>query len=191
MAELVTLDEYKTYKGIRSPDKDDQLRYIVSAVNSLVKNYCNRSFVDHYVGSDLTSYFDGTDTNLVYLDEVPVQSITSVAISFDGGVSETALVADTDYFIDLEDGTVQTVSGTNFTVGTNISHHSLKVIYAGGYEVAPEDLKMACLDLVSYYQNEEYTPKKSMGRSGEVTQFITNKLPPHIKRVMDLYRIIY
>ena len=191
MAELVTLEEYKTYKGVKNPDKDDQIRYIVSAVNALIKNYCNRTFVDHYTGNNLTAYFDGTDTNLVYLDETPVVDVVSVETSTNGGVSYTALVENTDYFVDIESGTVQTVNGIVFAVGTGIAHHSLKIIYAGGYSVAPDDLKIACLDLVDYYRNEDYTPKKSMGRAGEITQFITKTLPPHIKRVMDLYRIIY
>jgi hypothetical protein len=189
MAELVTLDEYKTYKGINSTEKDDQIRYIVSAVNSLVKNYCNRSFVDHYSGADLTVYFDGTSTDLVYLDEIPITTIVSVSVSSDGGVTETALVENTDYFVDLEEGTVQTVTGSFFSAG--YAHHSLKVVYAGGYEVAPEDLKIACLDLVDYYKNEEYTPKKTMRMVGEIVGSTAKTLPPHIKRVMDLYRIIY
>ena len=195
MAEIVTLAEYKTYKAINSTTSDAQIRYIVTAVNSLVKNYCNRSFVDNYVtGEELTAFFNGNTESLVYLDELPLKAIDSVEISFDGGVTyETPLVEGTDYLVDQDTGTIQTVSGSPFTVGTRISHHSLKVVYTGGYAVAPADLKVASLDLVAYYFNEEYTPKKSMSRTGagEVTQFLTHSLPPHIKRVMDLYRIIF
>jgi|GEM_PF-2210475 len=191
MAELVTVAEYKTYKSISNPDKDDQIRYITDAVNALVKHYCNRKFVDHFTGNNLTQYFDGTANSTVYLDEFPVVNVVAVNVSTDGGVTNTLLVENTDYFVDIEDGYLTTATGSKFTPGTRIKHHSLKVEYAGGFEVAPDDLKIACLDLVDYYKNEDYTPEKSMGRAGEITQFVTKSLPPHIKRVMDLYRIIY
>jgi len=191
MSELITLEEYRTYKNITNPDKDDRIRYIVAAVNALVKHYCNRKFVEHYADNNLIQYFDGTTSTAVYLDEFPVVNVVAVNVSTDGGVTNTLLTEDTDYFVDTEDGYVETATGSNFTRGTRIKHHSLKVEYAGGFEVAPDDLKIACLDLVDYYKNEDYIPEKSMGRAGEITQFVTKSLPPHIKRVMDLYRIIY
>jgi len=189
--QLITLDEYKTYKGIRSVEKDDQIRFIISAVNSFVKNYCNRTFVDQYdTGNELTTYFDGTGTNLVYLDECPLINVATVSTSIDGGITQELLVEDTDYYVDMQEGTIQTVSGSVFVLGATNPHKTLEVVYLGGYEVAPDDLKIACLDLVEYYKEESYTPKKSL-KSSETTQFITKELPPHIKRVFDLYRVIY
>ncbi len=47
MANLVTLDEFKTYAGIKNPENDDRIELILASVSSLIKAYCARSFVDY------------------------------------------------------------------------------------------------------------------------------------------------
>lgn len=188
MVDLVSLEDYKTYKGISSKDQDDQTRYIASSVSVLVKNYCNRFFID-YFNTSLVVYSDGTDCSEEYLDEFPIKQVDSVEVSSDGGVTYTLLVENTDYFVDTSEDKVLTYSGSTFSKG--IPHRSLKITYTGGYDKIPEDLKIACLDFMDYYREEQFNPKKSMGRSlGEIVQHETLLIPPHIKRVLDLYRLI-
>ena len=162
MIDLVNLEDYKTYKGINSNEEDDRTRYIVSSVSSLVKNYCNRSFLDYY-NVDLVHYSDGTSCSSEYLDEFPIKTVTSVEVSTDGGVTYTLLVENTDYFVDKQEDKILTQSGFYFSSG--VAHNSLKISYMGGYDKLPEDLRIACLDLVDYYREEQFAPKKSMGRS--------------------------
>lgn len=190
MADIITLEDFKTYKSIKSTDRDEGLRIIVGAVNQFVKTYCNRTFVDHYESANsITSYQDGTASDTAYLDEFPVKEVLEVAVSSDGGVTYTTLTENEDYFVDKEEGLVLSYSGNPFIL-TRIGHKSLKITYTGGYQKPPKDLVLACLDLVEYYKEEAYTPKKSLGGS-MVTQFITEKLPPHVKRTLDLYRVVY
>lgn len=191
MQDLVTIDEFKQYKKINSTEHDDRLDLIIKSVSAYIKSYCNRTFND-YVFETKTEYINGRDKEFIYLQEFPVLTLTSVHTSIDGGVSYTELVLDTDVFINHDTGELLTADELPFvTLGTG--HKSVKVVYTGGYNEIPQDLKLACFDLVDYYRDNGYVPKKQVGpntveNSGYKQSSATN-LPPHIKRVLDLHRV--
>jgi hypothetical protein len=132
----------------------------------------------------------------LFLDEQPVISITSIEISNDGGLTyQTPLVEYTDYFVDYDIGVVSALY-SNFvlesTIAQGISNRNVKVTYKGGYTSIPNDIKQAALDLIEYYRNEEYTPRKQfqlaqVDNIGARTGTISD-LPAHIARVLSLYR---
>ena len=65
-----------------------------------------------------------------------------------------------------------------------------KVTYTAGYEELPEDLKVAVLDLVTYYLKNDMAVKSQRDAGSNTVQieYITkNTLPSHIARVFDLY----
>jgi hypothetical protein len=57
MANLITLDEYKTSEKIESTKEDARLNTIITSVSQLVKTYCNNTFVD-YRTTNKTEYFN-------------------------------------------------------------------------------------------------------------------------------------
>jgi len=189
MSDLVTSDEYKDYQGITSSTNDSKLSVLTGHVSDLIKNYCGRSFCDWY-NVTKTEYFDVTNVNKLYTTEWPIlESYTSteVAHSEDGGVTYTVLVKNTDYFLD-EDGIRADFSGvTKFQVSNMFKGIRLK--YRGGYDSidVPKDLKLATYDLITYYLRKEQTPRKSVG-DASVENIKSTDFPPHIKRVLDLYR---
>ena len=190
MTELISLDDYKTYKLINSNENDTRLSRIVSSVNSYVVNYCGRTFLDYY-STDKVEYFDAT-RSMAYLSEMPLISITSVKTSSDGGVTQVALTENEDYFVDIDNDRILAYNGSYF-LATSITFKSLEITYKGGYAKIPEDLKIGILDLVEYYNKEEYIPNRNAG-SSSIT-FITNRtdtklLPAHIGRVLDIYRVL-
>ena len=66
-----------------------------------------------------------------------------------------------------------------------------KVTYTAGYEVIPEDLKIAVMDLVKYYLSNDMAVKSQRDAGSNTVQieYITkNTLPSHIARVFDLYK---
>ena len=69
----------------------------------------------------------------------------------------------------------------------------VRVEYRGGYETAdvPSDIKMAVLDTVKliYKQDQEKKGFSLEGERGEKYPLAAS-FPPHIKRILDLYRII-
>ena len=74
-----------------------------------------------------------------------------------------------------------------------IGIETVKVVYTAGYSAIPGDLKLAVLDLITYYLKDEHKMRQSIagaslqnqGSSGQ-----TNNVgfPDHIKRVLDLYK---
>jgi hypothetical protein len=73
-----------------------------------------------------------------------------------------------------------------------IPTRSLKVIYAGGYETTPGDLKQCCFELVDHYMNEKYIQGRTLkGSTADTAPTQEAKdFPIHIKKILDLYRRI-
>ena len=69
------------------------------------------------------------------------------------------------------------------------------MVYNAGYAAVPADLKLAVYDLITYYLKEEYKTQRSIAGTtlrNEGSTSIRNDIgfPDHIKRVLDLYKII-
>lgn len=180
---LITLADYKLYAGINSTDFDDKLSSLVSKVSELVKTYCNRLFVDGYDPTselflEITEYTNRDGS--YYPNEFPVQELVSVEYSQDNGATYTP----------VSDCAFDRVKEAIYIPEENRSGiNAFKITYKGGYQNTPDDLKLACLDLVEYYYKGEYTPRKTTNNN--VVEYITTSdLPSHIKRVLDLYRVI-
>ena len=197
MTDLITLAEYKEYKGISNPDRDGKFQILITRASALIETYCNRKFIEYSAVADARiEWFDGI-TNKVELTEFPVISVETVYTSPDGGMTQTLLTEGasdlTGYFVDLEAGEVFMQLGVNnFIDSYNIPYRSLEITYMAGYteENLPEDLKLAVMDLVEYYEDEQRNPAKSLlGATIDNPQpYLANSFPPHIRRVLDLYR---
>lgn len=179
---LVTLDDYKEYASIYSTDFDDKLQSLVTKVSDYVKHYCGRTFIDYYDKAN-AEYFDiveySTYPGYHFTGEFPIREVVSVEVSLDNG--NTYSLHD-DFVLDR-------VKDAVFIGGVYEGINAYKTTYKGGYENTPEDLKLACLDLVEYYYKEEQVPRKSQGNT--ILEYVmTSDLPSHIRRVLDLYRVI-
>ena len=70
---------------------------------------------------------------------------------------------------------------------------TVKIVYTAGYDVIPGDLKLAVLDLVTYYLKDEHKARQSIAgasiqNQSSSTQRDNVSFPDHIKRVLDLYK---
>ena len=183
-ANLVTLAEYKAYAGISSNNQDALINSVIPKASQLIKTICRRTFVD-YVNDSKEEVFSGGWSKL-YLKEYPILSIGSVEASTDYGKTYTELEEFTDYVLDLEDGTITSTSTVEFPKYIN----GYKVTYTGGYEILPEDLKIAALDLVTYYIKNDmsvHSPKAPGTNSVQIEYITTSTLPAHIMRILYLY----
>lgn len=186
-ASLISLDEYKLHATINSTQFDDRLTAIIKSVSALVKTYCGRNFIDgynKYTLEYLEQEFFTSSPGLVYLPEEPLVSVIEVAYSEDLGTSYTPLVLGTDYGVNVNKSTVYLKDSLQYW-GPN----SYRIKYTGGYQKTPDDLRLAVIDLVDYYYKSESTPRKSQGNT--VVEFVMDAgMPSHIRRVLDLYRIV-
>jgi hypothetical protein len=182
---LVTKAEYKTYAGITSTNQDAEIDLLIPKVSELVKSYCRRSFIDG-LDDPLIQRTNGGFEKII-LSEGPVTQVLSVQASSDYGQTYTDLAEYTDWVLDGEDNTIMSLSPQGFERAVN----GYQVSYFAGYEAVPEDLKLAVLDLVTYYRKNDASVhnNRTPGGGGSVQlEYIMNtNFPAHIKRVLDLY----
>lgn len=193
MTDLITLAEYKTAKGLTSTNDDAKLTPLIASVSKLVKTYCGTTFVDYYA-TNLTEYFDiEYDTTFVQLNESPIVEIVSVHERNNNAEAYTALTS-TEYSLQTSTDSVFRVhSGGNGYISFLKGPASVKVVYKAGYATCPADLKLAVIDLITYYLKEEHKTQRSiastsMQNQGTSSQPSSGDFPDHIKRVLDLYR---
>lgn len=183
---LVTKAEYKAYAGINSTTQDSEIDSLIPKVSQLVKSYCRASFVD-YVDETKTEVFDGGFSEIL-LTEAPLIQILSVSSSDDYGQTYTKLVKYTDW-VDIGD-TILSLSPNGFMPKIK----GYKVTYNAGYEVIPDDLKLATLDLIQYYLKNSsavHSTRQTTPNTMQVEYLSGSQFPAHIRRVLDMYKQNY
>ncbi len=184
---LITRAEYKAYVGITSPNSDTVIDALIPKVSALVKNYCRRTFIDYVNDAKVETTSGGYGENLL-LEEYPIISVTSVGWSEDYGQNYTDLVEFTDYVVEVEKGYIVSLSASG---EWDKCLNGYQVTYTAGYETLPEDLKLAVMDLVTYYIKNDasvHSPKAPGTNSVQIEYITSSAFPAHIKRVLDLYR---
>jgi hypothetical protein len=193
MADLITIAEYKESEGITSPKDDLRLNALVPAVSQLVKTYCGNSIVDYYTTEKVEVLNVNWDTHLIQLTESPINSITSVEERDSYSSSYVTLsTSDYEYYLDsATDSLIRTTGSTyrNWRKGPG----AVRVTYTAGYETCPDDLKLAVIDLITYYLKDEHKERKTLAGATVQNQASTSlsnsvAFPDHIKRVLDLYK---
>ncbi len=165
MANLITLQDYKTAEGITQPKDDSRLNVLIPSVSQLVKTYCGNSFVDYY-SSNKTENFDiNWSTHIVQLTESPANAIVSVQERDSYDDSYTTLTTGAyEYYLNTEtDSVYRTLTSGHFkNWPTGVG--AVKVVYTAGYSAVPSDLKLAVLDLITYYLKDEHKQRQSIAK---------------------------
>ena len=195
MADLITLQEYKTAEGITAPKDDARLNVLIPSVSELVKTYCGNSFIDFFSSNKTETFNIDWGTYVVQLTESPVNAIVSVQERESYNSAYTTLTTGAyEFSLDTRtDSVLRTTSAgyKNWPRGVD----AVKVVYTAGYSSVPSDLKLAVLDLVTYYLKDEHKQRQSIAgaslqNQGSASQNNNVGFPDHIKRVLDLYKII-
>tara|TARA_B100001769_G_scaffold35494_1_gene23616 strand:+ start:496 stop:1092 length:597 start_codon:yes stop_codon:yes gene_type:complete len=197
MADLITVNEYKDAQGLRGEKDDDRLAILVPQVSDLVKKYCGISFIDFY-STDKVETFTISDnfTTTIIMSESPLVTVDSVQerTSYSGDYT-TLTTGNYEYYVDTEsDAVIRTDKQGNpkyFASGVG----AVKVTYNAGYSATPDDLKLALFDLVNYYLKGEHKERRTLGGATLQNQGTSGvrdntDFPDHIKRVLDLYRVV-
>lgn len=193
MADLITVAQYKDYEGITGIKQDLRLGQLIPSVSQLVKTYCGNSFIDFYSSNKTETFNVDWDTHVVQLTESPVIEVSSVKERSSYGSSYTTLTTSAqEYYLDSDTDSVFRTTGTgykNWKKGVG----SVEVIYKAGYSTVPEDLKLAVIDMVTFYLKDEHKERRTLGSASIQNQGSTSLrnnvgFPDHIKRVLDLYK---
>ncbi len=184
MADLIDIQTYKQAKAITSSKDEEKLSTIIPSISSLVKTYCGNSFLDYVTQAKTEYHTPLRGENTIILDETPVIAVAEVweKISY---LDEYELVDELEYRVNPR---------VDSLVRLNRSWYAdVKVVYTAGYTELPADLRLALIDLITYYNKEEYKQLRTSG-SSSIQNVSTSSLagntdfPDHIKRVLDMYR---
>ena len=196
MANLITRANYKDYMKMEHNKDDSKIDILVASISQLVKTYCGNAIVDYYSSAKTETFdIDDTYTSEIFVTESPLNSVTSVQERDSIADSYTTLTANTDYYVDTEHDRIWRIDGEKSTKYFKKGFAAVKVVYTAGYSAVPTDLKLAVFDLVTYYLKEEHKTQRSIAGTtlrNEGSTSIRNDIgfPDHIKRVLDLYKII-
>lgn len=186
--DLITLAEYKAYKGINSINQDEAINSLIPKVSTFVKTFCKRTFIDYI--DDARAEVVKASPSSIMLSEFPVLEVLSVEESKDFGRTYTEIAEFDSYIVDKAAGCVLPTY-SNFTDLPN----GYIVTYKAGYvDGLPEDLKLAVMDLLDYYIKNDaavHSPKAPGTNSVQIEYISTTSLPAHIKRVLDQYASHY
>jgi len=193
MADLITLQDYKTAEGISAPKDDARLNVLIPSISALVKTYCGNSFVDFYSSNKTETLDVNWGTHIVQLTESPINTIVSVQERTAYNNAYTTLTTGAyEYSLDTgTDSILRTTSSGYKNWPTGVG--AVKVVYTAGYSAIPGDLKLAVLDLVTYYLKDEHKQRQSIAGASLQNQGSTSQnnnvgFPDHIKRVLDLHK---
>lgn len=193
MANLITLEEYKTFEGISSPKDDEKLESLITSISQLVKTYCGNSIVDYYTTNKKEYFSIPWDTNFVQVTESPLVRVSSVQEK-NLSVNTYMDLNDDEYYVDYAvDSIFRVQKDTGILRDWPKGPGAVIVSYTAGYPSCPEDLKLAVVDLITYYHKDEYKQRQTLSgatRENPSSTTLRNSVafPDHIKRVLDMYK---
>jgi hypothetical protein len=197
MADLITVAEYKDAEGLRGEKDDDRLAVIVPQVSDLVKKYCGISFIDFYSTSKTETFsMNDTATTTVITSESPLVEVSKVEerTAYSEPYNELT-TGNYEYYVDTEsDAIIRTDKNGNPKTWAK-GMGAVKITYKAGYASTPKDLQLALFDLVNYYMRDEHKERRTLGGAQVQNQGTSgirtsSDFPDHIKRVLDLYRVV-
>jgi len=193
--DLITLQEYKDYHGLKKPDEDSKLTMLISSVSALIQTYIGR---DYEGGKTVTEVLTvDYDTDTLYLQNYPVDSILEISETSRYTVDSTVHVPlsyGADYILAQADGALIRQRVPGGLASWPMSPGLVTVTYltgsAGGFETTvPADLKLATIELVTYYSKEEYRQSKTIQGTSQVNTLAQGEdFPKHIQVLLDRYR---
>ena len=193
MANLITLDDYKTAKKITGFGDDARLEELVTSVSQLVKTYCNSTIIDFHGNNKIESFNIDYGVHLISIEESPLNVVVSVQERDSISAAYKTLANNVDYYVDFETDTIYRSNGSNGYKDFPKGPGAVKVTYTGGYATCPADLKLAVIDLISYYHKDEHKQRQTLSGASIQNQSTSGQsgnvgFPDHIKRILDLYK---
>ena len=201
MADLVTLQQYKDFAGLKSLEHDARINVVIDSVSQLVKSYCGTSLID-YASTNKVEYKTIKDSlvKTIILDESPLIQVVSVQERTTQADAYVTLITENsdssgkyEYIVEDESDSIVRTNSTG-EISWAKGPKSVKITYKAGYTSTPNDLRLAVYDLIKYYMKDERKERMSMG-GATVENALSSSLngnigfPDHIKRILDMYKI--
>jgi hypothetical protein len=173
---LCTEDNVREYlSNTLSIDDMDRIIVLINSTSQMFENYCNKTIV----AKDFTEYYDGTNSNHIWLKNYPIISVTSMYFVDD--INDETLIPATDYTIDGV--------GIYYLSKFVAFPRNIKVVYRAGYATVPDDIKQVCIEeVVKNFKKKDRLDISSIAKPDGNYNFITDPLLPSTKSVLEFYR---
>jgi hypothetical protein len=184
---LVTTTSMNAYMGIAtSSTEEGECDLVINAASKFAMMYCGRS---NWLTTTLTEYYDGDNTDTLYLKSPPINSVTSIHIddSVPRDWSDTDDLVDSDEYLTYSEEGKVVLDGDIYVQGKR----NVKVIYSGGYGTVPADLQQAVKELVAFWYKRNTDKRVGVTNVsvGDKSTSYEGELPRAVKMVLDRYRL--
>lgn len=153
MADLCTIQDLELYllTTITGDDSEPKYEYLITAVSKELESIMYRNIL----ADDYVEILDATGTNSIFLNNYPLQSITSV--KFGSPFGDVARDELTD-FISYSD-----TAEVTFTCEFKEAPQMFEVTYNAGFTSVPFDINLICVEEVvrSFSESQKDTNLKS------------------------------
>ncbi len=185
---IITLEDYREFTGINSPNKDLQLQVLVDFVNEFIPEYCGVQFeptlqLDKPVTKD--------QRHIIFLPDYPISGIDKLAYRDPDNVETLMDLA--NCIVDLEGGEiflglVPAITADPSTFPMTDRQYAYRVTYTYGHATTPSSIYLAALEMVKHYDKEKYMGSKNLGNGQQVSYSDKRYIPPHIRMALDVCR---
>ena len=178
---LCTRKQVKDYLNITGSNStsDNLINDLINRISTAFESYCGRTFIS----ASYIEYYDGSSSNMLFLDKYPITSITEINEDSDWTWGTSTVISSGSYRV--ADDRMVAYDGR---FGSSIQ--SLKVSYTAGYSTTPEDLKQAAVEEVGrkFKHRLDYDEAAKTLDDGSVTFQDGGFLPQTIK-TLSFYKI--
>lgn len=127
---MIAVSDIKAFLNITTTDKDSFFETCRIDAISQANSFCNRK-LDYQL---LTEYYNGNGKDIIYLDNFPVESVSSIEY-YDTTTETFITLFDTgdsvaDIFLDETQGKIKLKKGYTFPEGEN----NIRIVYYAGYK---------------------------------------------------------
>lgn len=184
--DLSSAANVKTYLDISVTTWDTLLATLVTSCSVWIENYCGGLRFKNS-GVDVTEYHDGDPNGegkqIIFVRNTPIISVTSVSYATGALDSPTWEVYDPEFYYVRNDR-----SGEIFFDSLPIGRQNIRVIYQGGYSSIPEDLSLACMQLVARVFNRRKSEGVLNESVGGASVSWDKELSVDLRKTLNRYR---
>jgi len=179
---LTTLAMAKVYLKIPTAEltMDSMVELFINASSQMIESETDRKLK----AQSLTEVHHGRNSNIIMMNEWPVNSITELRVG--GDFSDAATIIDPSEYSIGDESNCVILKNRRFDRGYN----NVQIIYNGGYAAIPSDLEHACLWMVYYYRMMRESGdigRPSKGK-GDESISVLQEAPNDVKNVIARYR---
>jgi len=179
---LTSLDSVKNFYGMTGTKQtdDDLLEDLIDRITELIQSYCN---VTNFKSTKYTEYLDGMGSKYLFVNNIPIVSITSIHDDADWGWNSDDLLDSDDYR--SVDNKYIVLKDDFFT----LADQNIKIVYTAGYTTIPGDLEQVCIEeVIMKYKHRRDIDVQSKTLDDGTVQYVSKNLMQSSRITLNKYR---